>query len=388
MIAVIADDFTGAAEIGGIGLRRGLQVVIETNVEEAGKCDLLIIAADTRSMSASEASAEIQKITRQLITLKPRFIFKKLDSVLRGNIEHELVAQMDVMGLERAIVVAGNPYFERLITQGFYTIKGKPLAETSFAHDPEYPIHSSLATEIIAKGTVPVINKKPGDEIPEKGIVVGDVCCASDLQQWAGRINEKSLAAGGAGFFDIVLERFYPVHTCPSKGNFLVGEKSLFIFGSKFPKSENALVQMNGSNVEVMNMPESIYRCAKCEPEVINNWAMLISKRLCEGIRVAVTVNHEPNDIEDASSRIKEKIGMLVSDIMKNSEIDDLLIEGGATASVILKYMNISKLYPFKELDQGVIQMKVEGYPGLCITTKPGSYTWPSDMWISEITKN
>ena len=33
MIVVIADDFTGAAEIGGIGLKYGLKVVIETNLE-------------------------------------------------------------------------------------------------------------------------------------------------------------------------------------------------------------------------------------------------------------------------------------------------------------------------------------------------------------------
>jgi hypothetical protein len=39
MIAVIADDFTGAAEICGIGLRHGLNVILET---EAIKHKMLI----------------------------------------------------------------------------------------------------------------------------------------------------------------------------------------------------------------------------------------------------------------------------------------------------------------------------------------------------------
>ena len=47
------------------------------------------------------------------MALKPRFIFKKLDSVLRGNIAAELAAQMKEMNCTKAIIVAGNPYFQR-----------------------------------------------------------------------------------------------------------------------------------------------------------------------------------------------------------------------------------------------------------------------------------
>jgi uncharacterized protein YgbK (DUF1537 family) len=86
MIAVIADDFTGAAEIGGIGLRHGLNVIIETEPIRNRSADLIIIANDTRSLRADEASGQIAQITEHLMQLKPGFIFKKIDSVLRGNI--------------------------------------------------------------------------------------------------------------------------------------------------------------------------------------------------------------------------------------------------------------------------------------------------------------
>ena len=94
MIAVIADDFTGAAEIGGIGLRYGLNVVIETEDIQSHNADLLIIATDTRSLSAKEASEHIFQITKELQKLKPQFIFKKIDSALRGNIAEELLAEI------------------------------------------------------------------------------------------------------------------------------------------------------------------------------------------------------------------------------------------------------------------------------------------------------
>ena len=57
MIAVIADDFTGAAEIGGIGLRHGMRVVIETEPVPNGQVDLLVIATDSRSKNQQDAEA-------------------------------------------------------------------------------------------------------------------------------------------------------------------------------------------------------------------------------------------------------------------------------------------------------------------------------------------
>jgi len=101
MIAVIADDFTGAAEIGGVGLRYGLQVLIETVVNDVSNVDLLVIATDTRSLEASQASEEMAKITGQLMQLHPDIIFKKIDSVLRGHVALELEAQMHVTAEEK-----------------------------------------------------------------------------------------------------------------------------------------------------------------------------------------------------------------------------------------------------------------------------------------------
>src|SRR5690554_2793952 len=111
MIAVIADDFTGAAEIGGIGLRYGLKVVIETEPFEQPDVDILVIATDTRSLNGEEASAQISRITRDLMKIRPELIFKKIDSALRGNIVEELAAQMKTSGKKRGVIIPANPVF-------------------------------------------------------------------------------------------------------------------------------------------------------------------------------------------------------------------------------------------------------------------------------------
>ena len=183
MIAVIADDFTGAAEIGGVGLRHGLRVVIETNVEKADEAELLIIAADTRSLSSDIASNEIEKITRQLIDLKPDYIYKKLDSVLRGNIAEELLTQMKVSGKNRAVIVAGNPCLKRLIKKGIYYVDDVPLSDTFFANDPEYTIKSSSVLEIIGTKKSKIQSMNVDQQLPESGLIVGDIFTKSDMKK-------------------------------------------------------------------------------------------------------------------------------------------------------------------------------------------------------------
>ena len=66
--------------------------------------------------------------------------------------------------------------------------------------------------------------------------------------------------------------------------------------------------------------------------------------------------------------------------VMDRVAIDNLVIEGGATTHEILQNLDINRLYPYRELGLGIIQMRVEKYPDLCIITKPGSYNWPDNV--------
>ncbi|MDB5190444.1 MAG: four-carbon acid sugar kinase family protein, partial [Segetibacter sp.] len=113
MIAVIADDLTGAAELGGIGLKYGLKAEIATEVDVNTKAELLIISANTRSIKEDDAVGKIKQITTDLLALHPKFIYKKIDSVLRGHVVAELKAQMEVMQAHRALIVPANPSLNR-----------------------------------------------------------------------------------------------------------------------------------------------------------------------------------------------------------------------------------------------------------------------------------
>lgn len=374
MIAVIADDFTGAAEIGGMGLRRGLKVLIETSVTGSADAELLVIATDTRSMTAAAARLEIEQVTRRLLALSPRYIFKKLDSVLRGNIYDELIVQQRVSGKKRVIVVPANPHFNRIIRNGIYYINDVPLAETSFANDPEFPVKDSDVREIIGRDKPGLYAMNVDEYLYGEGMIIGNVVSEAELISWAGKVDEDSLAAGGSGFFDALLQRDFPMRQAVSAPDSFSGKNALFIFGSAYPKETATMNKFREAGAAIINLPDLLFN-GKLTKEQLLIWSEKITGELRLKGKVALTTIFTDERIP--ATVIRLVTGQLVKAVFERIQIDDLFIEGGATAFQILNNLGIRQLTPCRELDFGIIQMHAGGIFNLCITTKPGSYSWP-----------
>ena len=381
-IVVIADDFTGAAEISGIGLRHGLKVRIETGVVEDSELDMLVIATDTRSMAPTEAAEYIKKLAGKIMELNPVMVYKKIDSVLRGNVTVELAAQMKVMGLKRTIIIAGNPLFKRIVKEGKYFINNIPLDKTSFSNDPQHPVRSNDVIEILDHpADIRVVSRKPGQDLPPDGLVIGDVETMEDLDLWAGKSDGNTLFAGASGFFNSLLMnnrytgRRNGIQAEPFSG------KTLFILGSSFLKDDDQLKKMIRNDHVHSNMPEVIYYSIECPEKEFSEWVNEIAGYLENNRKVIVSSFH--NNVKDKGIflRIKKIMAELVRRVMDEVKIDELLIEGGSTASEILNSLEVKNLCPVQELEFGVIRMKVSDRPGLFLTTKPGSYKWPESVW-------
>src|SRR3954471_8394078 len=125
MIGVIADDLTGAAEIGAVGLRHGLRTEIIVTGKPSGKADLLCVDTHSRSLSAREASQRVAKATRQLSAAGVQWIYKKTDSVLRGQVTAEIETILKELEFQRALFLPANPSLGRTIRDGKYFFQGK-----------------------------------------------------------------------------------------------------------------------------------------------------------------------------------------------------------------------------------------------------------------------
>jgi len=174
MIVVIADDLTGAAEIGGLGLRYGLKAEIITDLNINPAAELVVISTDTRSMPEEKALELTKAVSEKILTIKPDIIFKKVDSVLRGHIVPELKVHQEILGYKKALLVPANPSLGRILTGGKYYVNGQPIHETAFAHDPEFPVKGSQPHELLRVDKNAVSTHLATDELPASGIIVGE----------------------------------------------------------------------------------------------------------------------------------------------------------------------------------------------------------------------
>src|SRR5439155_24489509 len=175
MIGVIADDLTGAAELSGVGLRYGLRAEVATELQSRSDAELICLDTDSRAGLPAEAGRRVAEAAGKLTASRAQWIYKKVDSVLRGHLLVEVEAMMDQLGLNRALLVPANPSLERVVRNGQYFVRGKPIHETDFRLDPEFPRYTSSVGELLGAAGAGAVNVcGTGGPLPLRGIIIGE----------------------------------------------------------------------------------------------------------------------------------------------------------------------------------------------------------------------
>lgn len=380
MIAVIADDLTGAAELAGIGLNHGLKTEVSTTVDEHCNADLLIIATDTRSLPVATAKEVMHDLSVQLLQLQPRFIFKKIDSVLRGHIADELQSQLTASGLKRALIVPGNPHHSKKLIGDTFYYNGAPIHLSDFANDPTFPALSSNIIELLRAGDKIQLVKKE-DKLPSTGIIIAVADDENDLKYWIEKSGCDTLLAGSANLFSCLLEYLTPPQTIKTSDLETTGRR-LFVFGSTFYQGKLNLNDGKHNNIPVHYVPAATI-CAETSGDNVHAlFASHVASSIVAGNNAIIAINPDfIKDIKVDPVLLSHKMADIVKQVIEHTSLHELLIEGGATAWAILERLAIEKLYPSKLIAPGVIHMRIAGNNQLCLTLKPGSYPWPAPVW-------
>jgi D-threonate/D-erythronate kinase len=383
MIVVLADDLTGAAELGGIGLRYNLDIEINMSVNPQSKANFLIVSTDTRSMSSEKASVEAAKAIEKVQRLKPDIIFKKVDSVLRGHVLPELTAQMEQLNLQKALLVPANPALGRTLTKGTYYIDDRPIHLSGFSKDLEFAIKSSNVKEMLHANGTPVHVVSHQEPMPETGIVVGEAKTTSDLNTWASKIEKNMLLAGAAGFFTAILDTLHKERKVEVENEETAfGKPALFVCGTAFGKSVDAIKKVKKKGGPVSYMPKEIIVSSNPADYHYQKWADEVVSLLASHGKAIIAINEESTkDITVDTGDLRLKTAHAVETILDKVYIRELLVEGGSTASTIIKKLGFNRFFPIRELMPGVIRMSVEGKDDFYLTLKPGSYDWPTNIW-------
>jgi uncharacterized protein YgbK (DUF1537 family) len=357
IVAVIADDLTGAAELAGAAAGAGCTAEVHTRFDPSSDADVIAVDTGTRCMSSDAASPITAAITRDVLRAKPRWIYKKTDSVLRGHVRDEIREVLAAVGLSRALLVPANPSKGRTIRGGVYAIDGVPLAQTAFAHDPDHPRRSSDVRELLDGG--------------DDAIEVPDVCSPADLSSLAARVNDQTLAAGGVEFFQALLRRHHGHRSPPAAGP-LPDCVDLLVCGSAQACGQGRAADCQRLGVPVVIMPDP----------TPYDWSDDVRRALAIRGRAMVAIG--PDKRAGAPTALAAQLAESIAAVIRATSITTMGIEGGATAAAILRTMGWTRLtaLPSPDLD-GVTALRPIGAtaPAPLLLVKPGSYPWPDRIW-------
>jgi uncharacterized protein YgbK (DUF1537 family) len=384
MIAVIADDLTGAAELGAIGLRYGLGAEILSAKDKfpATAADLLCINTDSRSYSPVRAGQRTATAARKLRALKVEWIYKKVDSVLRGPVAAETASLMKQLGLGRTLLVPANPGRGRVIRDGRYFVNGKGIDETEFGHDPEHPRRSSSVRKLLGSRSPVSIHVCPVKrQLPARGLIVGEAGSPDDLCEWAGRWNGSTLAAGAAEFFAALLSRkgFGPLPYSNSPA-VPIDALELFVSGSSSQSSRAFLAESRRRGVPVFCLPENLAHGARFSPSARVRFAQqaAFSLRSCRRVVLAIGLPLVPDP--RIGKRLVNLLTQIAEAVLSQVQVEHVLVDGGATATALVQRLGWSRFKVIRENASGVVTLEPVSDPRCRLTIKPGSYAWPKEV--------
>lgn len=147
-LLVIADDFTGALDTGVQFSNYGINTLVTTNKSVdykslKEKIDVLVIDTESRYLSSKDSYQIVNDIALRASRYNISYIYKKVDSALRGNISSEIKALLDAFPNIKIPMIPAFPDVNRVVKQGRLIIDGVPVSESVFADDPYEPVVES-----------------------------------------------------------------------------------------------------------------------------------------------------------------------------------------------------------------------------------------------------
>lgn len=398
MIGVIADDLTGAAELGAVGLRHGLRAEIlilgsefrlrATHGSRPAKAgtpnapDLVCITTESRSLPPNKAASRAAAAARLLRNAGAEWIYKKTDSVLRGQVTAELEAIMKELRCPRTLLLPANPSLGRTIRDGRYFIRGKPINRTEFARDPEHPRRSANVLQLLSPSAVfPVSVLKLGESISETGIFIGEVSSSAHVTEWIALRAPDMLLAGGAETYGAALRAtgLKPTKLAIAKSASPLGGE-LFVCGSASEACRDFVNRSRQRAVPVIGLPEELAwrnalpRVLKCAVAERINVALRTNGRAI--LHVGLPPIHE----RAVARRLTKHLAELAAEVLSDGKVGQVFAEGGATAAALLRQMGWAHMNVRCELAPGVATLEPVGGEVLWLTIKPGSYRWPASV--------
>lgn len=411
-VLIQADDFSGAAEVGECFARQGFDTRILLEPSSATS-DVIVVDTHSRSSSAEEAATAVARVFAAQDAARTPVLFKKSDSLWRGNVGAEVAALAD---LGYHVLIAGAlPQLRRTVVDGRPYADGVPLAETGLwvaeAAAPPSRIEEVLAQSSVAALDLAAVRSPnlaerlvqlfSGDDAVT---VVADGETEADLEAVVEALAQVDYAAGGrrivlvgtGGIAAVLAETLRPgsrsganTETLPpariaqvagaaSTTDPTTGSRAarpvLAVVGSASGAARRQLRELQAGGFTLFGLSPEELRQSGTAPNLQS-----VCRALAAGEPVALTVTADRVDPREAGE-IVSNLGRFVSSVLDTQPqsptvavvVPDLILTGGETAREVLERLGIRALEPLGAEQHGAVVSLADD--GRLVGTKPGSF--------------
>jgi uncharacterized protein YgbK (DUF1537 family) len=415
-LGVVADDVTGANDIGSMFAKQGWLTHVYSfqpeingfDLVDAERADVVILNTNSRMDSAHDAYKKVYGATLRLKDIGCRQFHNKTCSVFRGNIGPAFDAMLDALGLDFGVVVLGFPKNGRITRNGIHYVHGKKLADSEFRYDPVHPMRESNLVSILQSQTDKVVDLLPyetigqGPEYLREAInqkrtecqyLILDVINQDSLKIIARAVHDQPVLCGSSALGE-ELPRYW--NEIPKSGQvvFLPYWEDMGVLitsGSLMPQTAAQIEYLENRGKPVLYLSPEKLLDENSRKEYID----LIQSKLIDiinsGVDVVLHTTASPEEVQRihrqglASGYSSQELSCLVSDILaritntvlRSTGQNRLIVAGGETSAAVCDQLGVYSMRVWKEIQPGLPSCLSLNNPNRLMVLKSGSFGNP-----------
>ena len=387
-LAIVADDLTGAADTGACFASAGLGTVIRLSSTTSPSADVLVVSTESRDLDETAAAEAVRSALIGIVGGQgdggPRWIYKKIDSALRGHPREELRAAMEAIGAPRALVAPAFPAEGRTTVGGRQHIDGVPVESSRvgspgavsdlvslFNADQGPPVR--LLDLAALRGQSDALRRSLHEVSP--GIVVADAETDDDLMTLAAAVNggQLRLFCGSAGFAR-QLARALPLtrKVYPHLKTVRRSGPILTVAGSRHEATARQIEALRESGVPIVHPGQHLIE----DPaRAVDGAVAQVARHLAAGrSMVLTTLGLAPS--ARGEHVVAARLAQIVAAPEVSRQVGGLVVTGGDVAAAVCTALAATALWLEGEISSGIPWGVFAGghLDGRPIATKAGSF--------------
>jgi uncharacterized protein YgbK (DUF1537 family) len=386
-LVLIADDLTGAADAGVPFAQAGFTAAIPFDRIRQEAADVLCLSTDSRDVPVADSE---RRVRQALIAVFGRdsahrtpWIYKKMDSALRGHPAEELLVTMRLAGATRAVVAPAIPSQARTTVGGITLDHGIPLNRTPIGREHG---RDNLARLFQRSVRVPVrlidLPTVRGPEralrnalsLPGAWIAIADAETEADLD----RVALTGVAAGirlfcGAAGLTGVLARRLPIHQVNRSPAVAVSDRPvLVVAGSRHAVTMRQIEVAVAAGAEIIQLDQ----CAiDDETPDLSGYQHRILAALEDGrTTIVTTIGLGESRLQGAGVAQRLAASAISPEVL--TRVGGLVLTGGDVAAAVCRALGVRTIWLRGEVLPAIPWATLEGaqVAGLPVVTKAGSF--------------